>query len=98
MLKTRRRSDDEVTWLDRLSLVREAADELDHPRSAVDVLALTVDFGGSWRAMVADGPWDAYQHARDHRHAELGDDERSAAAEISRIRLYHWYTRVVSLL
>jgi hypothetical protein len=66
--------EDEVPWLDRLFLVREAADELDHPRSAVDVLALKVDIGGSWRAIVADGPWDAYQHTRDHGHVELGDD------------------------
>ena len=27
--------EDEVPWLDRLFLVRETADELDHPRSAV---------------------------------------------------------------
>ncbi len=63
-----------MPWLDRLFLVRESADELDHPRSAVDVLALKVDVGGSWRAIVADGPWDAYQHTRDHGHAELADD------------------------
>jgi hypothetical protein len=66
--------EDEVPWLDRLFLVREAADELDHPRSAVDVLALKVDVGGSWRAIVADGPWDAYHHTRDHGHVELTDD------------------------
>jgi hypothetical protein len=66
--------EDEAPWLDRLFLIREAANELDHPRSAVDVLALKVGIGGSWRAIVADGPWDAYQHIRDHGHAELADD------------------------
>jgi hypothetical protein len=56
--------EDEAPWLDRLFLIREAADELDHPRSAVDVLALKVAVGGSWRAIVADG--EGFQN---HVHA-----------------------------
>jgi hypothetical protein len=89
--------EDEVPWLDRLFLVREAADELDHPRSAVDVLALKVDIGGSWRAIVADGPWDAYQHTRDHGHVELADDGTCPECSVADLETFVGWRSVARL-
>jgi hypothetical protein len=89
--------EDEAPWLDRLFLVREAADELDHPRSAVDVLALKVDIGGSWRAIVADGPWDAYQHTRDHGHVELADDGTCPECSVADLETFVGWRSVARL-
>jgi hypothetical protein len=89
--------EDEAPWLDRLFLVREAADELDHPRSAVDVLALKVDAGGSWRAIVADGPWDAYQHIRNHGHAELADDGTCPECSVAEVETVVGWPSVAQL-
>lgn len=89
--------EDEAPWLDRLFLIREAGDELDHPRSPRDALALKVDIGGSWRAIVADGPWDAYQHTRDHAHAKLADDGTCPDCSVTELETVFDWPSVVQL-
>lgn len=66
--------EDEVEWLQRLFFLRESEDELDHSRSHEDLFALGEELVGRWWAIIADGPWDAYVHVRDHRQVEIADD------------------------
>jgi hypothetical protein len=60
-------AEDQVEWLDRIFFVRERDGDLDNARSPDDLLAHEVDLPGRWWSIVADGPWDAYTHVRDHR-------------------------------
>lgn len=57
---------DSVPWLDRRFFVREAEDRPDFARSAEDVLAADQLPSGIWHVLVADTPWDAWSHVRDH--------------------------------
>jgi hypothetical protein len=67
-------STDRVEWLERAFLIRAQSEELDHPRSPADVLAAETPLKGRWWAVVADGPWDAFVHVRDHPKARLDDE------------------------
>jgi hypothetical protein len=73
-------AEDRVEWLDRIFFVREHDGDLDHARSPDDLSALEVDLPGRWLSIVADGPWDAYTHVRDHRHVVI-DEEGGACPE-----------------
>jgi len=66
--------DDEVEWLERLFFIRESEGELDHSHSPEDLLALEHELLGRWWAIVADGPWDAYVHVRDHQQVDIEYD------------------------
>jgi hypothetical protein len=58
---------DTVRYLDRLFLIRSIGPELDQPRSPAILLGLDQSSqNGTWLAILADHPWDAYRHARDH--------------------------------
>jgi hypothetical protein len=66
--------EDEVEWLDRVFFIRERDGDIDHPRSSDEVLALEDVLAGRWWAIIADGPWDAFVHVRDHQALELDED------------------------
>jgi len=68
-------AEDQVEWLDRIFFVRERDGDLDHARSPDNLLALEVDLPGRWWSIVADGPWDAYTHVRDHRHVDIDEED-----------------------
>jgi hypothetical protein len=89
--------EDDVPWLDRFFLIRHAGDEFDHPRSAGDVLALGAHVGGSWRVVIADRPWDAYHHARDHGHVELADDGTCPACSVAELETIDDWSSVAQL-
>ncbi len=58
---------DTVRYLDRLFLIRSVGPERDQPRSPAAFLALDQSsHNGTWLAILADHPWDACRHARDH--------------------------------
>jgi hypothetical protein len=57
---------DSVLHLDRLFFVREHEEGIDLARSREDMLALTSVPEGRWYAIVADSPFDAALHVRDH--------------------------------
>jgi len=61
---------DRVEHRDRLFLLRVGEAGPDLPRSAQDLLALADPPKGAWIAIVADDPYEAFAHARDH---EPGD-------------------------
>ena len=65
---------DDVNWLDRLFLIRDSVDGVDLARSPDDVLAMSEPIEGRWWAITADGPWDAFAHARDHGSFELDEN------------------------
>jgi hypothetical protein len=73
-------AEDQVEWLDRVFFVRECDGRIDHPRSPTDLLTLEGDLPGRWWSIVADGPWDAYTHVRDHQHVDI-DEEDGACPE-----------------
>jgi hypothetical protein len=68
-------AEDDVERLDRVFFVHERGENIDHPRSPEDLLALEDDLPGRWWSIVADGPWDAYAHVRDHRHVDIDDED-----------------------
>jgi hypothetical protein len=68
-------AEDDVERLDRVFFVRECDGNIDHPRSPEDILALDGDLAGRWWSIVADGPWDAYAHVRDHRHVDIDEED-----------------------
>lgn len=57
---------DAVSHLDRLFFVRKHEEGIDFARSPDDLLALASLPEGRWYAIVADTPFDAYAHVRDH--------------------------------
>lgn len=57
---------DSVSHLDRLFFVRKHEEGIDLARSPDDLLALASLPEGRWYAIVADSPFDAYAHVRDH--------------------------------
>jgi hypothetical protein len=69
--------EDDVERLERVFFVRECDGNIDHPRSSEDLLALDGDLPGRWWSIVADGPWDAYAHVRDHRHVDIDEEDMS---------------------
>lgn len=66
---------DQVERLERLFFIRECDGGLDDPRSPEDLRDLDVDLPGRWWSIVADGPWDAYTHVRDHQHVDIEEDD-----------------------
>jgi hypothetical protein len=67
--------EDDVEWLDRVFLVRECDGNIDHPCSPTDLLTVEGHLPGRWWSIVADGPWDAYAHVRDHRHVDIDEED-----------------------
>lgn len=65
---------DAVEHLDRLFLIRVEGDHIDEPRSAADLLALDEPHQGRWHAVVADSPYQAFLHVRDHTGTEPGEE------------------------
>jgi hypothetical protein len=57
---------DSVAWLDRQFFIRETEGRPEFARSAEDVLAADRLPSGIWHVLVADSPWDAWVHVRDH--------------------------------
>jgi hypothetical protein len=63
--------EDTVQHLERTFLIRSAGGEVDHARSPEDVLAeRSLPHGGDWYAVVADFPFEARTHVRDHEPCE----------------------------
>jgi hypothetical protein len=58
--------DDRVECLDRLFFIRKDAEATDLARSPDDLLALDEPPEGNWYAIVADTPFHAVAHVRDH--------------------------------
>jgi hypothetical protein len=57
---------DTVQHLDRLFFIRASEGEIDDPRGPNDLVALAALPDGCWYVIVADSPWDAWIHVRDH--------------------------------
>jgi hypothetical protein len=65
---------DTVEHLDRLFFIRVEGGNIDEPRSAADLLALDEPHRGHWHAVVADSPYQAFLHVRDHTGADPGEE------------------------
>lgn len=74
-------SADTVEHLDRLFFIRVEDDHIDEPRSAADLLALDEPHRGRWHAVVADSPYQAFLHVRDHTAADPGEESAGGCPE-----------------
>jgi hypothetical protein len=64
---------DSVEYLDRLFFIRRGDETIDPARSLDDFLALDTPPDGEWYAIVADSPFDAFAHVRDHERDDTPD-------------------------
>lgn len=73
---------DHVDYLDRVFFLRTHGDQVELPRSTMDVIALDPsDEEAIWHLIRADYPLDAFVHVRDHH-----DERPEVRANVTRIR------------
>jgi hypothetical protein len=76
---------DTTKHLDRLFFMRVGGDTIDEARSASDLLGLDSPPQGRWYAVVADTPFDAYAHVKNHE-GELSKQTKTCPQCFARIR------------
>jgi hypothetical protein len=72
---------DTVEHLDRLFFIRIEGDHIDEPRSAADLLTLDEPHQERWHAVIADSPYQAFLHVRDHTGTEPGEEPGRSCPE-----------------
>lgn len=72
---------DTVEHLDRLFWIRIEGEQIDEPRSHADLLALDEPLQGPWHAVVADSPYQAFLHVKDHTRTTPVTEELGSCTE-----------------
>jgi hypothetical protein len=65
---------DTVEHLDRLFFIRVQGEHIDEPRDVGDLLILDEPCRGRWHALVADSPFQAFLHVKNHTRTETEED------------------------